>query len=166
MISIFRLAWLSVWKSTYTQHKHMDTHAVMVWILMVFHGVSVTVVVQCAESKGCVCISFVSAAACLCVWNECKRHQTPPLMGLINDRWNSCCFSHRSTVCSNRNKAQNVQRDWWDDWGWKSHLYSQPPYTNTHARACVRCEERFYLGRDLLAFCSTTEFMNHVKYAY
>lgn len=66
----------------------------------------------CWES-GCVWVAFVSTAACLCVWNECKRHQTPPLMGLINDRWNSCCFSHRSTVCSNRNKAQNVQRDWW-----------------------------------------------------
>lgn len=41
----------------------------------------------------------LSAAAYRSMWNECKRLQTPPLMGLINDRWNSCCFSHHRTVC-------------------------------------------------------------------
>lgn len=50
------------------------------------------------RGSGCMCVCawdrvFVSAAACWCVWNECKRHQTPPLICLINDRWNSCCFS-------------------------------------------------------------------------
>lgn len=53
MISIFRLAWLSVWKPTYTQNKHIETHTQekkhtethteTVWILMKFHGVSITV---------------------------------------------------------------------------------------------------------------------------
>lgn len=53
MISIFRFAWLGVWKPTYTQNKHteththrkkhMETHTEMVWNLMKFHDVSITV---------------------------------------------------------------------------------------------------------------------------
>lgn len=45
----------------------------------------------------------------------------------------SVVFPHHSTVCSSRNTAQNVQGDWRDSWGWKSHLYSQlPTHSNTH----------------------------------
>lgn len=50
MISIFRLAWLSVWKPTYTQNKHTrtekphtETHTETVWSSIKFHGVSVPI---------------------------------------------------------------------------------------------------------------------------
>lgn len=148
MIGIFRLAWLSVWKSIHTQHKHTNTHTHSNGVYLddvpqsVHYCMAVLVAVQCRESQG-VCV-YVTLCVCecscmsVCVWNECKRHQTPPSMGLINDRWNFCCFSHRSTVCSNRNKAQNVQRDWWGRLRLEiSLMLSATIHTQTHTQVFI-----------------------------